>query len=88
MNNNPTPFNGEVDKFGWYALAMNELDIRPAVSGYPGWNKVRNPFTAVYPGDPILEHTSSFIKSKFGVDITLSKEHKIFDQIANSARQK
>jgi hypothetical protein len=67
---------------------MNELGVAPAVKQYPGWNRVRNPFTAIFPGDPALTAVSSLIKNRFNVEVFVSNEHKLIDSIARRVGQK
>ena len=81
-------FNGEIDMYGWYALAMNELGIPPAVQEYPSWNIVRNPITALLPNDPTLANVARYIKSRFGVDISVSHEDKFFDSLRDALNRK
>ncbi|WP_321820854.1 MULTISPECIES: hypothetical protein [unclassified Burkholderia] len=72
----------EVDKYGWYALAMNELGINSAIKEYPGWNRVRNPILAIFPGDPALSAASLAIKARWGVDVSVSSENKRYSALA------
>lgn len=81
-------FDAETDKYGWYALAMNELGIRPAVEDYPTWNRVKNPFTAIFPGDPSLEKASAYIKRRFNVEISVGTEHVFFDGLRSQRAEK
>jgi len=80
-------FYGEVDKYGWYALAMNELGINPAIKEYPGWNKVRNPILAIIPGDPALSAASLAIKERWGVDVRVSSELEPRYSVASKIKQ-
>lgn len=66
-------FNGEVEKYGWYALTMNELGIQPAVQ-HQRWNKVKNLSAAILPGDPYLDMATRYLKQKFNVDVSVSGE--------------
>lgn len=82
-----TGFSGEVDRYGWYALAMAELGIQPGIPqaiAEGKWNYVRNPFFAVLPGDRDLDAVCESLKRKFGVEISISKEHRLFDGIKNA----
>ena len=80
-------YEGEIDMYGWYALAMNELGIPPAVKDYPSWNIVRNPIMAILPGDPKLAGVSRYIKSQFGIDVSVSHEHKLFDKLRDAVNR-
>ena len=83
----PTDFNSEVEKYGWYALAMRELGIPPALVQYSTWHVTRNPFMDVLPGDPAIDGVSRHIRDKFGVDVSVSTEHRILDRFMNPARE-
>jgi hypothetical protein len=74
-------FNSETERYGWYALAMRELGIPPAVEQYPRWNLVPNPFAAILPGDPALTNVSAYMKAKFGIEVTVGTDHKLVDEI-------
>lgn len=47
-------FDDDVQKFGWYALAMAELRIKP-IALLKNWNFVQNPFFAIINGDEQLK---------------------------------
>jgi hypothetical protein len=74
-------FNGEYDQFGCYAHAMAHLGIPPIVKDYPRWFLVHNPFFDIMPNDPLIDKTIQEMKCKHGVDVTISKEHRMFDKI-------
>lgn len=59
-------FNNDVAKFGWYALAMAELKIKP-IALLKNWNFVQNPFFAIFEGDEYLKI------SKYKLDKSLDK---------------
>ena len=60
----------EKEKFGFYALAMSELGILPALSDYD-WYYVRNPFVALLNADHEIKMAQRhFIKSE-GIDIKI-----------------
>jgi len=62
-------FVGEVDRYGWYALAMKELGISPGVKGFKDWKAIGNPSTAIKAGDPLLRTAASLLKSRCGIDV-------------------
>ena len=63
-------FQGEVDRYGWYALAMNELGISHEVDGVKGWKAVGNPSSAIRAGDPLLGTAAFLLKKKCGVEVS------------------
>ena len=70
MRRPPGTFDTETERFGWYALAMAELGIPPAVDA-PKWSHVRNPFFAVCAGDPAFKLISDYMKRKHGIEIQI-----------------
>lgn len=62
-------FAGEVDRYGWYALAMKELGISPGVKGFKDWKGIANPSTAIRAGDPLLRTAAYLLKSQCGIDV-------------------
>lgn len=79
-------FNGEIDKYGFYALAMAELNIPSAIREF-GWNYVRNPFTAVLPKDKNLEIVTKYFKYRYHINISISNDHRLFDKMRASKKQ-
>lgn len=65
-------FIGEVDRYGWYALAMKELGIAPGVKGFKDWKAIGNPSTAIKAGDPLLRTAAYLLKSKCGIDVLVN----------------
>ena len=61
----------DVARFGWYALAMAELDI-PPICIVTSWNVVRNPFTALSASDSIVDSLIQIAK-KQGVNVEISR---------------
>jgi hypothetical protein len=83
-------FNSEVDRFGWYAIAMAHLAIPPVVNDYcyPKWYFVDNPFFAILPGDKMVESICRELKNKHRVEVVVSQEHKLFDRIRDGLNKK
>lgn len=79
-------FNGDIEKFGFYAIAMHELDIDHGMEGYPGWNIVQNPFLAVLPNDPAFKVAVYAVKQRTGSDISVDHAHILFDRIAAATK--
>ena len=65
-------FAGEVDRYGWYALAMKDLGIAPGVKGFKDWKAIANPSTAIKAGDPLLRTAAYLLKSKCGIDVVVN----------------
>ena len=70
MTRPPSDFETEVHRFGWYALAMAELGIPPAIEE-PKWSYVSNPWFAVFPGDSTFKLIFEYLKRKHGVEIRI-----------------
>lgn len=70
MTRPPAEFQAEVHRFGWYALAMAELGIFPALEERK-WNYVSNPFFAVLPGHSSFKVICEYMKRKHGVDVSI-----------------
>lgn len=65
-------FAGEVDRYGWHALAMKDLGIAPGVKGFKDWKAIANPSTAIKAGDPLLRTAAYLLKSKCGIDVVVN----------------
>ncbi len=76
-------FDNETQRYGWYALAMAELEIAPAVQAYvhPKWYLVRNPFVAISPTDKLLTMVSNYLRDKHGVNVTIDPEDKYMERL-------
>lgn len=69
----PLEFQGEVDRYGWYALAMNELGISHQAKGYKGeWKAISNPSTAIAPADPLLNTAAFLLKKRCGIEVSVN----------------
>ena len=60
----------ERERYGFYALAMAELGIPPAL-GNETWQYVRNPFAALIRAESHIAASQNDLKNKYGVDITM-----------------
>jgi hypothetical protein len=58
-------FDDEVQKFGWYALAMAELRIQP-IALLKNWNFVKNPWLAIIKGDEQLKVSQYKLEKALG----------------------
>ncbi|MDH5301944.1 MAG: hypothetical protein OEW58_11340 [Gammaproteobacteria bacterium] len=72
----------EVERFGWFALAMNELGIASMVPENPLWNKVKNPYTAIKPGNKLFSAICGVLKSEYGIDIEISRSMNTLSKAA------
>lgn len=73
-NSKLTGFANEVERFGWYALAMNELNIDSMIPENPHWQKVKNPYLAIFPGNYLIRAVCLSLKNNYGIDIDVSEK--------------
>jgi hypothetical protein len=73
-----TRFTEETSQYGWYALALAELGIPPAMPGEKDWLYVSNPFIAISPRDPMLKVVSEFYRKRKGVKVEISDQSTLF----------
>jgi len=66
-------FANEVERYGWYALAMEDLKIPSAIPENPNWNKVKNPYYAIKPGSMLIRGVTSFVAKEYGINISVSE---------------
>ncbi|SNS50777.1 hypothetical protein SAMN06265795_103129 [Noviherbaspirillum humi] len=64
-------FQHEVERYGWYALAMKELEIAHHAKGTKGWKVVNDPSKAIAPGDPLLNSAAFLLKKRYGFDVSI-----------------
>lgn len=60
----------ERERYGFYALAMGELGIQPALAGYD-WNFVRNPFLALLRAEREIRTAQMQIRNARGIQIDI-----------------
>lgn len=65
-------FANEVEQFGWYALVMAEEGMPSAVPENPVWYRVKNPYRAVQPHDPLIAAISGALKDQFNTNVTVN----------------
>ena len=65
-------FANEVERYGWYALAMDALGIPSQVPENPVWSKVKNPYVAIHPGNSMLRRVCGVLNTEYGIDIQIS----------------
>jgi len=66
-------FANEVERFGWYAVAMNTLGIPSAVPENPLWYKVKNPYGAILPGHYLIRAVSTSLATEYDITISVSE---------------
>ena len=66
-------FANEVERYGWYAQAMNALGISSAVPDNPAWHKIENPYTAILPGNMLFRGVCTYLMSEHNINITISE---------------
>lgn len=66
-------FANEVERFGWYAIAMNDIGIPSAVPDNPVWHKVKKPYLAIFPGNYLLRAVSAYLMSEHQIAVTISE---------------
>jgi hypothetical protein len=72
-------FDNDVARFGWYALAMAEVGIKP-VCITPGWNFIRNPFIAIAPKDSYID-TALQVAQQAGFNVALDRTRRSIGEI-------
>lgn len=65
-------FMCEMLKFSFFALAMNELGIEPALKNEE-WNYVKNPYTALHNSDHQVEVVKNVFMKNYNVSIDMEK---------------
>jgi len=65
-------FANEVERYGWYALAMEALAIPSQVPENPAWNRVKNPYVAIHPGNSMFRAVTGYLKKEYGIDVKIS----------------
>lgn len=66
-------FANEVERFGWYAVAMDDLGILSSVPDNPVWYKVKNPYVAVFPGSYLLRAVSGCLLNEHNLVVNISE---------------
>lgn len=69
-------FANEVEQFGWYALAMADMGLQSTVPGNPVWHRVRNPYLALDPQDPVIVAMAGVLKTEFSAIVTVNAYDK------------
>ncbi|MDH5694539.1 MAG: hypothetical protein OEZ47_15685, partial [Gammaproteobacteria bacterium] len=64
-------YEHDVERFGWYAVAMNSLGIPSKMPENPNWHKVKNPSKILKKHDMILVKARNLIKQHYSIDIQI-----------------
>ncbi len=64
-------FANEVERYGWYAVAMDQLGIPSKVPENPSWHKVDNPYEALPASSYLINGVTKFLKKHYNIDITI-----------------
>jgi len=81
-------FANEVERFGWYALAMDALNIDSKVPDNPVWRKVKNPYKAINPGNGMFFAICTVLKKNYGIEVDISKKTNYGNSQGNNAKKK
>ncbi|NOY61737.1 MAG: hypothetical protein GXP10_01060 [Gammaproteobacteria bacterium] len=63
-------FASEVERYGWYALAMNALNMPSAVPDNPCWYTIKNPYKAA-PGHRFIATIAKQLQRDYGVNVVV-----------------
>ena len=66
-------FANDVERYGWYAMAMRDMGIHSAVPDNPVWHKIKNPYTAITPGHYFLGLITGYLEKNYQLTISISK---------------
>jgi hypothetical protein len=61
----------ERTRYSFYALAMDEIGIKPAFEEEEWWVNIKNPFIALINADREIKSIQSLYRKMYGLDITL-----------------
>ena len=81
-------FANEVERFGWYALAMNTIGIHSAVPDNPCWYKIKNPYSAIIPGDAMIYNVVGALQQQYNINVKVSAEKGYPDKVAGKKEKK
>ncbi len=65
-------FANEVERYGWYALALDALAIHSMVPDNPCWYPIKNPYSAITPGDSMLYRVTDALQKQYSIEIEIS----------------
>jgi len=81
-------FANEVERFGWYALAMNALGIQSTVPDNPSWYKIKNPYSAIIPGDAMIYNVTGALQQQYDITVKISAKKGYPEKSAATAKAK
>jgi len=61
----------DVERFGWYALAMKTLKIASQLPENPNWYAISNPTKALKKDDMFLRLAKLMVRQNYGVEIDM-----------------
>ncbi|MCF6323298.1 MAG: AGE family epimerase/isomerase [Gammaproteobacteria bacterium] len=82
-----TGFANEVERYGWYALAMDLLGIHSAVPDNPCWYQIKNPYNAIIPGDSMIYHVIGALQ-QYDINVKISSEKGYPDKVTGKKEKK
>lgn len=64
-------FQNDIERYGWYALALSDLGIAHQATGLNGWKAISNPSKAIAAGDPLLQTAAFLLKKKYSINVSV-----------------
>ncbi len=64
-------FANEVERYGWYAVAMDRLGIPSQVPDNPCWHKVDNPYAAIPASSYLIKGVCNHLRRHYSIDISV-----------------
>lgn len=64
-------YEGEIEQYGWYAVAMDALKIPSAIPDNPNWYKTKSP-DVLKPNEVMVKAVVTFINRNYDLDIELA----------------
>ena len=64
-------YEHDIERFGWYAVAMDALNIESRLPENPRWYKIKNPSKAIKRNDAFLKRAAYLIKQNYSIDINI-----------------
>ncbi len=77
-------FANEVERYGWYAVAMDRLGIPSQVSDNPCWHKVENPYAAIPASSYLIKGVTNYLRRHYNIDISVDPTLVEVDEDAES----
>ena len=61
----------DIERFGWYAMAMKALKIESKLPENPRWFNIKNPSKVIKRNDPFLKRVSYLIKHNYSIELNV-----------------